>query len=99
MRYTLYPNKPNVVLSEVLGTGAFSVVKLAKRRDGSKAAVKVVERRNLAKGDLENLRGEAALLGELDHPNIVKLYGWFEEDKTLYMALELCQGGLVGCSR
>lgn len=80
-------------LGEVLGTGAFSVVKLSNRKDGSKAAVKVVERRNLAKGDLENLRGEAALLAELDHPNIIKLYGWYEEEKTLYMALELCEGG------
>lgn len=68
------------------------MVKLSNRKDGSKAAVKVVERRNLAKGDLENLRGEAALLAELDHPNIIKLYGWYEEEKTLYMALELCEG-------
>lgn len=54
--------------------------------------MKVVERRNLGKGDLEALRGEAKLLNELDHPNIVKLHGWYEEDKTLYMALELCEG-------
>lgn len=80
--------------TDVLGTGAFSVVKLATRRDGTElnAAVKVVERRALGRGDLENLRGEAALLRELDHPNIIKLYGWFEEEHTLYMALELCEG-------
>lgn len=51
-----------------------------------------MERRNLGKGDLEALRSEAKLLNELDHPNIVKLHGWYEEDKTLYMALELCEG-------
>lgn len=88
----------NPVRVEVLGTGAFSVVKLATRRDGQKSAVKVVERRKLGKNDLEALRGEAKLLGELDHPNIVKLHGWFEEESTLYMALELCEGELLNFS-
>lgn len=81
----------------MLGTGAFSVVKLATRTDGERSAVKVVERRNLGKGDLEALRGEAKLLGELDHPNIIKLHGWYEEEATLYMALELCEGEALVC--
>ncbi len=81
------------VVTEELGKGAFSVVKSATRKaDGQKSAVKVVERRNLGKGDLEALRSEAKLLSQLDHPNIIKLHGWYEEDKTLYMALELCEG-------
>ncbi|CAM9562240.1 unnamed protein product, partial [Sphacelaria rigidula] len=80
------------MVTGVLGTGAFSVVKLATRIDGTKSAVKVVDRRKISKGDLENLRGEARLLGQLNHPNIVKLHGWFEEENTLYMALELCEG-------
>lgn len=79
----------------MLGTGAFSVVKLATRKDGLRSAVKVVERRSLGKGDLDALRGEAKLLSELNHPNIVKLHGWYEEDSTLYMALELCEGELL----
>ncbi|CAM9405389.1 unnamed protein product [Ectocarpus sp. 6 AP-2014] len=81
-------------LGDELGKGAFSIVKVATRiSDRQKSAVKVVERRSLGKGDLEALRSEARLLGELDHPNIVKLHGWYEEEKTLYMALELCEGG------
>lgn len=80
-------------LGEVLGTGAFSVVKMATGKDGEKLAVKVVERRNLGPGDLDAMRSEVKLLGELDHPNIIKLHGWYEEEATLYMALELCEGG------
>lgn len=79
-------------MADVLGTGAFSVVKTAIRKDGAKAAVKVVDRRNLSAADLDAMRNEARLLGELDHPNIVKLFGWFEEPTMLYMALELCEG-------
>lgn len=82
-----------VLVPDELGKGAFSVVKVATRiSDRQKSAVKIVERRNLGKGDLQALRSEARLLGELDHPNIVKLHGWYEEEKTLYMALELCEG-------
>ncbi|CAN0189555.1 unnamed protein product [Ascophyllum nodosum] len=80
-------------LGDVLGTGAFSVVKSATRKDGLKAAVKVVDRRNLGKSDLEAIRNEARLLKELNHPNIVKLHGWYEEPTMLYMAIELCEGG------
>lgn len=80
------------MLTEVLGKGAFSVVRLGTRRDGLRSAVKVVERRNLRRDDLEALRAEAKLLSELDYPNIIKLHGWYEEDSTLYMALELCEG-------
>lgn len=84
---------PACRVAEELGKGAFSIVKSATRKaDRQKSAVKVVERRKLGKGDLEALRSEAKLLNELDHPNIVKLHGWYEEDTTLYMALELCEG-------
>lgn len=65
---------------------------MATAKDGEKVAVKVVERRNLGPGDLDAMRSEVKLLKELNHPNIVKLHGWYEEDSTLYMALELCEG-------
>lgn len=71
------------------------MVKMATGADGEKMAVKVVERRNLGPGDLDAMRSEAKLLGELDHPHIVKLHGWYEEESTLYMALELCEGETV----
>ena len=82
-------------IADVLGTGAFSVVKSATRKDGLKAAVKVVDRRNLGKSDLEAIRNEARLLKELNHPNIVKLHGWYEEPTMLYMAIELCEGTIA----
>ena len=30
---------------------------------------------------------------KLDHPNIIKLYEYFEDDKNVYLVLELCTGG------
>jgi calcium-dependent protein kinase len=29
----------------------------------------------------------------LDHPNILKLYEYFEDDKNVYLVTELCKGG------
>ena len=36
--------------------------------------------------EIENLKG-------LDHPNILKLYEYFEDDKRFYIITELCRGG------
>jgi calcium-dependent protein kinase len=34
-----------------------------------------------------------SILRELDHPNIVKLYGVYQDDDIIYLSLELCEGG------
>ena len=28
-----------------------------------------------------------------DHPNVIKLYEYFEDDKNVYLITELCTGG------
>mmetsp|Transcript_17209 Transcript_17209/g.25496 ORF Transcript_17209/g.25496 Transcript_17209/m.25496 type:complete len:646 (+) Transcript_17209:101-2038(+) len=81
-------------IGEVLGKGAFSTVRLATRHsDGKKFAIKVVSRRKLPAIDEAALRLEAKVLVALDHPNIVRLFGWFEEKDAFYVPLEYCEGG------
>lgn len=29
----------------------------------------------------------------LDHPNIIKLYETFEDDRNIYLVMEVCEGG------
>ena len=36
---------------------------------------------------------EINILKELDHPNIVKMYEFFEDEKRWYIVLEICKGG------
>jgi serine/threonine protein kinase len=36
---------------------------------------------------------EIAILSKLDHPNILKLYEVFQDDKRYYLVTELCKGG------
>lgn len=39
------------------------------------------------------LFNEINILKEIDHPNIVKMYEFFEDDKRYYLVTEICKGG------
>jgi len=41
----------------------------------------------------ELFKHEVTILKKLDHPNILKLYEVFEDDKRYYLVTELCKGG------
>lgn len=30
---------------------------------------------------------------DLDHPNIIKLYETFEDNRNIYLVMEVCEGG------
>lgn len=36
---------------------------------------------------------EMGILSKLDHPNILKLYEVFQDEKRYYLVTELCKGG------
>jgi serine/threonine protein kinase len=86
--------------SNELGTGAFSRVMLASKRTpgtdapGAKVAVKCITKTTELKSEDEaSLREEVAVLKFVDHPNIIKLYNFYEEKKMFYMVIELMEGG------
>ena len=39
------------------------------------------------------LFNEINVLKGLDHPNIVKMYEFFEDEKRYYIVTEICKGG------
>ena len=81
-------------LMQELGQGALSVVKCASHREsGQRYAVKVVQKSQLHLEDQEALLAEAKLMQELDHPNIVKLHGLFDERNAYYLVMDLIEGG------
>jgi calcium-dependent protein kinase len=45
------------------------------------------------KGDFAMLKTEIELLQSADHPNIIKLYETYEDEKYLHLVMELCTGG------
>lgn len=81
-------------LHQELGSGAFSVVKLASHREThQKVAVKIVAKKKLTEEDLASLTTEIELLNDLRHPHIIQLFEVFEEDTEFYIITELVEGG------
>lgn len=39
------------------------------------------------------IKNEIAIMKLVDHPNIVKLFEFFEDDETFYIITEYCSGG------
>lgn len=42
---------------------------------------------------MTSFHAEIQILRKLDHPNILKLYEVFTDDKRYYLVTELCKGG------
>jgi hypothetical protein len=42
---------------------------------------------------LDDLRNEIELLKMMDHPNVIKLYEYYEDEVNIYLILEFCDGG------
>ncbi|XP_028446779.1 myosin-IIIb isoform X2 [Perca flavescens] len=110
--YGLYPHKPSMIdmenlgdpssnwdIVETIGKGTYGkVYRVTNKKDGSQAAVKVLDPINDVDEEIE---AEYNILRSLsNHPNVVKFYGMFyKSDKVsggqLWLVLELCNGGSV----
>uniref|UniRef100_A0A3P8PEL0 non-specific serine/threonine protein kinase n=1 Tax=Astatotilapia calliptera TaxID=8154 RepID=A0A3P8PEL0_ASTCA len=110
--YGLYPYKSSMLgletlgdpsgdwdIVETIGKGTYGkVYRVTNKKDGSQAAVKVLDPINDVDEEIE---AEYNILRSLpNHPNVVKFYGMFHKsDKLtggqLWLILELCNGGSV----
>jgi calcium/calmodulin-dependent protein kinase I len=69
------------------------VKKGTHKKTGNIVAVKCIDRNGLPEEDEASLRQEVEIMRSLDHPNIVKLLDFYEEDKYFYVVLEYLPGG------
>ncbi|KAF7215867.1 myosin-IIIb isoform X2 [Nothobranchius furzeri] len=110
--YGLYPYKSSMIgleslgdpsenwdIVETIGKGTYGeVYKVTNKKDGSQAAVKVLDPINDVDEEIE---AEYNILKSLsNHPNVVKFYGMFYKSDNssggqLWLVLELCNGGSV----
>jgi calcium-dependent protein kinase len=81
-------------IGKVLGEGAFGEVRLCTHRETKeKRAVKVLKKENMDAAEKQTMLNEINTLRELDHPNIVKIFEYFEDEKRFYIVTEHIQGG------
>ncbi len=78
-----------------LGTGTFGRVKLVEHTTtGRTMALKAMMKTQIIKSHQEkNVVAEKDILLECNHPFIINLYRTFQNDNSIYMLLELVQGG------
>jgi calcium-dependent protein kinase len=84
---------------EELGEGAYGVVKKVCLIDNPDTirAMKIISKENIVEGQSQKLLDEINILRKLEHPNIMKIYEYFDDNEYIYIVSELCdQGDLLG---
>lgn len=80
----------------LLGEGSYSTVLAAQDRQTQKEyAIKVLDKRHIIKEKkVKYVNIEKETLNRLtDHPGVVRLYYTFQDERSLYFVLDLCNGG------
>ena len=79
----------NLILIFYDTIGAYGEVRKCLNK-GSKAlrAVKIINKMTLGEQDKEKLLNEIEILKTLDHPNILKLYEFFQDQKRYFLVTE-----------
>ena len=82
------------IWTDCLGKGAFGEVRKALHlQSGVYRAVKIIYKAQASSEEQKKILNEIEILRSLDHPNIVKIYEYFEDDKFIYIVMELITGG------
>ena len=77
-----------------LGSGQYGKVYLAENQlTGERRAVKVISKKAETLGGKSKFISEVEILARLNHPNIIRIYEMFEDEKKYYIVSELCTGG------
>ncbi len=59
-------------------------------------ALKILSKRLVVKDEATDLvRREIEIQSHLDHPNILRMYGFFHDEKNIYLILEYASGGEI----
>lgn len=85
----------DLVKFRILGVGTFGKVWLAShKKTGKPYALKMLNKREIiGHHQVEGVIREKNIMTSIDHPFVITLISTFQDDKHLYMLLELVQGG------
>ena len=82
-------------IGKCLGKGRFGSVFLAKdKRSDALVALKVVKKKTIKDSKMANqIKNEIKIQSCLSHPNILRLYGFFQDEEQFYLILEYAPHG------
>ena len=82
-----------IIRDEIVGSGAFATVKKAiERSTGITFAAKIISKKK-ALGGMDGVARELQILKKLDHPGIVRLKAFYEDEDNYYLVMEFISGG------
>ena len=91
------PKISDFILIKELGVGSFGRVLLVQHKiTQAKYAIKAIDKRN--KNNIEEkpyFRREIEIMYRVHHPNVVKLFGHFEDNSYCYFIMEYIPGGNI----
>jgi calcium-dependent protein kinase len=89
------PIEVNYEVLEVIGKGGYGEVKKVRHKELDVVrALKVIKKsRYKSTAELKMIKNEISIMKVVDHPSIVKLYEFFEDDENFYIIQEFCSGG------
>ncbi len=82
-------------LGDTLGTGSFGRVRLVKNKKTNEYfALKIMKKIDILKSkQADHIANEIKILSMINHPFVTKFDGFTQDEKYLYIALELINGG------
>ena len=84
----------NYELCNYIGKGGFGrVYKVHHKLSNQYRAMKIIQCKSLSDNISSTINKEINILKNLDHPNIIKVYEFFQSEKYVYIINELCTGG------
>ena len=89
------PKITDFTIIKILGEGSFSRVYLARHnKTQAEYAIKAIDKRNADNiEEKDYFKREAEIMYRINHPNVVKLYGHFEDNTYCYFIMEYMSGG------
>ena len=88
--------RENYNISAKIGSGAFGYVRLAVHKDSNqKRAIKTIDKETITKDMKERTKffNEVDILTRADHPNILRLYEFYEDERHYHLVTEYVAGG------
>ena len=77
-----------------LGSGSFGDVKKGVHKESKEIrAIKIIPKTYNYEDERKKMIEEITIMKKLDHPNIVKIYEFFEDENSIYIIMEYLEGG------
>jgi calcium-dependent protein kinase len=77
----MLPIKEVYKIGKVIGLGNLGEVRMAKKIDnGAVRCIKIFSKKMCSKQHIQRIYYEINLMKTFEHPNIVKIYEWFEDN-------------------